>query len=56
MMPELYKDISGWFELTHMCHYYLRLSKIDIFTTRTLELESLLAFYVERKRDENKKK
>ena len=54
-MPEMSADIEGWLELTHLAEYYLKKSRLEIFTMKRWEIEASLAFYIERKKEENKK-
>ncbi len=47
-------SLSQWFELSELCISFLRMSKLDLYTTRTLELEVYLSKYIKRKQEENK--
>lgn len=55
VVPEHFGDIEDWLSLTHMVEYYLGKSRIEVMGMKKWELESALAFYIERKKDENKK-
>lgn len=51
----MHGDIEDWLSLTHMVEYYLGKSRIEVMGMKKWELESALAFYIERKKDEKKK-
>jgi len=47
-------SIREWYELTSMMYRYLGFSKLDVYTTRTVELEKYLGDFVKQKKDEER--
>ena len=49
-------DISGWLEVTNTAMYYLNnLSRTELYCMTKWEIEDMLAYTVERKKEESKK-
>ncbi len=53
-MAQSLGSLSQWYDLTDLCYSMLNMSKLDVYTTRTLELEIYLSKFVQRKKDEQK--
>lgn len=47
-------SLNDWYALTSMMYRYLNRSKLDVYTTRTVELEKYLGDFVTQKKEEER--
>lgn len=52
----MFGDIMDWYDMTRICQYYLKMPLVEIMCQTKVELESCIAYFIERKKEEAKNK